>query len=160
MPQGFQPILHFSITANTYGLDQNCYYCTVAALSNMTVEQFFHISEIMQQDTATPDEIIELWRQAGVENVGYTAFVDGDKFDREVLRPMPPGYGLGLAYTRSDGSGHMVVLAKDETHVIKCIDYQQNPPALADFLGIFTRIFPSLIFSPLSTMRWEPTGRL
>lgn len=133
MPQGFSPILGLSTTANTYGLDQNCYYCTVAALSNMTVEQFFHISEIMQQDTATTDEIVALWAEGKVPNVAYTRFVDGSDFDRQVVQAMPRGYGLGLAYTRPNGSGHMVVLAKDNHGIVKCIDYQQYPPAIVDF---------------------------
>jgi hypothetical protein len=46
---------------------------------------------------------------------------------------MPLGTGLGLAYTRANGSGHMVVLAKNDHGIVKCIDYQQNPPAIADF---------------------------
>ncbi|UCD85820.1 MAG: hypothetical protein JSU92_06390 [Deltaproteobacteria bacterium] len=133
MPQAFNPILRIDKTANTYGLDQNCYYCSVAALSNMTVEQFFHISEIMQQDTATPDEIIGLWAEGNVQNVAYEKFVSGDDFDRDVIQAMPRGSGLGLAYTRANGSGHMVVLAKDDNGIVKCIDYQQNPPAIADF---------------------------
>ena len=133
MPQGFQPILRPDITANTYGLDQNCDYCTVAALSNMTVEQFFHISEIMQQDRATPDEIIGLWTQGGVPNVAYTRFERGDEFSQQVIQSMPPGYGLGLAYTRADGTGHMIVLAKYDDGTIMCIDYQQNPPTITGF---------------------------
>ncbi len=133
MPQAFSPILDIGKTANTYQLDQNCYYCSVAALSNMTVEQFFSISEIMQQDNATPDEIVALWKEGNVPNVTYTVFVRGDDFDRNVLQKMPRGCGLGLAYTRQNGSGHMVVLAKDVNGVIKCIDYQQNPPTIANF---------------------------
>lgn len=133
MPQAFSPILNLQTTANTYGLDQNCYYCTVAALTNMTVEQFFHISEIMQQDTATPDEIVELWAEGNVDNVAYVRFDNGNDFDRDVIQRMPQGSGLGLAYARVDGSGHMVVLAKDNHGVVKCVDYQQNPPAIADF---------------------------
>lgn len=96
MPQAFNPILRIDTTANTYGLDQNCYYCSVAALSNMTVEQFFHISEIMQQDTATPDEIVALWAEGNVGNVAYTQFVSGDDFDRAIVQAMPRGSGLGF----------------------------------------------------------------
>ena len=33
-------------------------------------------------------------------------------------------------------------------------------PDLADLRGIFTKIFPSLIFSLSSTMMWAPTGKL
>lgn len=133
MPQAFSPILNLNTTANTYELEQNCYYCSVAALSNMTVEQFFRISEIMQQDTATPDEIITLWRDGNVSNVAYAMYVSGDVLDREVIQTMPLGCGVGLAYVRANGSGHMVVLAKDTNSIVKCIDYQQNPPAIADF---------------------------
>lgn len=133
MPQAFNPILNPATTANTFGLDRNCYYCTVAALSNMTVEQFFHISEVMQQDDATPDEIIALWNEAGIHNVAYTSFTRGDEFERTVLQPMPRNSGIGLGYTRQDGTRHMVVLAKDERGVIKSVDYQQNPPRISDF---------------------------
>lgn len=133
MPQAFNPILNPGTTANTFGHDQNCYYCTVAALTNKTAEQFFHISEVMQQDCATPDEILGLWSEADIHTVAYTTFVRGDDFDRKVMQPMPRNSGLGLAYSRQDGTGHMVVLAKDEQGVIKCIDYQQNPPRISDF---------------------------
>ncbi|MCA6384534.1 MAG: hypothetical protein IM605_02500 [Cytophagales bacterium] len=133
MPQAFTPILDIHTTANTFGLDQNCYYCSVAALSNMTVEQFFRITEIMQQDTATPDEIVALWAAGNVTNVTYTQFVRGNDFDQHIVQKMPLGTGLGLAYTRANGSGHMVVLAKNDHGIVKCIDYQQNPPAIADF---------------------------
>ena len=33
-------------------------------------------------------------------------------------------------------------------------------PDLADFLGILTSILPCSTFSPSSTIRWAPTGRL
>jgi len=133
MPPAFRPILDFRTTANSYGLARNCYYCSVAALSNMTVEQFFRVSEIMQQDTATSDEIRGLWAEGKVENVAYVAFHDGDGFDRQVIQAMPRGSGLGLAYTRADSTGHMVVLAKDDHGSVRCVDYQQNPPTLTAF---------------------------
>ena len=133
MLQAFSPILDLTKTANTYGLDQNCYYCSVAALSNKTVKEFFNISEIMQQDTATPDEIIKLWNEGGVHNVAHTVFVDDRDFYRQVTETMPRNAGLGLAYTRQNGSGHMVVLAKDNDGIVKCIDYQQNPPKVVNF---------------------------
>lgn len=133
MPYGFRPILNPGTTANTHGLYQNCYYCSVAALSNMTVEEFFKISETMQQNTATPNEIVQLWAAGNVLDVEYRVYVDGDVFVTDVIQGMPRGCGLGLAYTREDGSGHMVVLAKDENDVVKCIDYQQNPPTITDF---------------------------
>jgi hypothetical protein len=136
MPQAFTPILPLTTTANTYGLDQNCYYCSVAALSNMTVEQFFNVSEIMQQDTATPNEILSLWAEGGVPNVNYIVFNGLNSVfnvGQTVVTNMPKGQALGLAYTRQDGSGHMVVLAKDNNDLVRCIDYQQNPPAITPF---------------------------
>lgn len=133
MPQAFSPILDIHTSANTYGLEQNCYYCTVAALNNMTVEQFFHISEIMQQDTATSEEILNLWHEAGINNVTYEEFENRNKFDMEVIHNMPAGHGLGLAFRRANNKGHMVVLAKDKNGVVKCIDYQQNPPRITNF---------------------------
>jgi hypothetical protein len=133
MPQAFAPILALATSANTYTLTHNCYYCTVAALNNMTVEEFFRVSEIMQQDNATPDEIVDLWKEGGVPNVAYHQFLSGDTFDRQVVQAMPRNYGLGLAYTRADGTGHMVVLAKDMQGIVKCVDYQHDPPTLSDF---------------------------
>lgn len=132
MPQAFTGILDFHTTANTHGLDQNCYYCAVAALCGMTVEEFFHRSEIMQQDTATPDEILALWKEGGVGNVAY-AVLNHDNQLLPVVQTMPVNCGVGLAYTRANGTGHMVVLAKDAHQVVRCIDYQQNPPAVAAF---------------------------
>ncbi|HEX8556654.1 MAG TPA: hypothetical protein VF668_01055 [Pyrinomonadaceae bacterium] len=136
MAQAFTPILPFTTTANTYGLDQNCYYCSVAALSNMTVEQFFNVSEIMQQDTATPTEILALWAEGGVTNVEYLAYTGPNTVSdvsQTVIKDMPKGQALGLAYARQDGSGHMVVLAKDNNGLVRCVDYQQNPPTITPF---------------------------
>jgi len=103
-------MLDLATTANTFGLQNNCYYCTVAALSNMTVQQFFHVSQIMQQDTATPQEILDLWAEAGIENVSYRTFAGGDDFDAAVLQIMPLNHGLGLFYLRVAGPGHMVAI--------------------------------------------------
>ena len=60
MPQAISPILDIDTSANTYGLDQNCYYCSVAALTGRTVEDFFQLFETMQRDAATTDGIVGL----------------------------------------------------------------------------------------------------
>ncbi len=134
MPKAFKPILDINTTSNTYGLDKNCYYCTVAALRNQTVEQFFKDCEIMQDDFATLDDIINLFAEGGMDNIAYRAYNEGGNFYNQVILNMPRGCGLGLAYTRKNTkSGHMVVLAKDNNGIVKCVDYQQNPPTIADF---------------------------
>ncbi|WP_426400903.1 hypothetical protein ACN9M1_26600 (plasmid) [Ralstonia sp. R-29] len=135
MPRSFSPILDIGTTANdiNQNLDQNCYYCSVAALSNQTASQFFQRAEIMQQDTATLDEIQALFAAGGVQNVAVRAYNDDATFRGDFLNPMPNNSGVGIAYTRANNTGHMVVLAKDINGVVKCVDYQQNPPAVADF---------------------------
>lgn len=135
MPRTFAPILNVGTTANDINgnLDQNCYYCTVAALNNTTVSQLFQRAEIMQQDTATLDEILQLFAAGGVQNAGYRTYNDNATFQSDFVNAMPKSSGVGIAYTRSNTTGHMVVLAKDDNGVVKCVDYQQNPPTITDF---------------------------
>jgi hypothetical protein len=120
-------------------LDDNCYYCTVAALLGKTVEELFKAVEIMQQPTANEKEIIDLFKEAGVSDITYVATGDPQAV-YGAIKWLPAGESVGLAYNRQDGSGHMIVATRDDGYVnnfvnegIKLVDYQQNPPKAAGF---------------------------
>lgn len=69
---------------------------------------------------------------SGVQDVAFRVYNLGEAFAREVVQTMPGNTGVGLGYTRQDGTGHMVVLAKDINGIVKCIDCQQYPPTIVD----------------------------
>lgn len=128
---------------NPHRLNQNCYYCTIAALTSRTVTDMVADTEIMQQDQATPDEIVSLFQEAGV----FAAVTNFCDYTLPAQRLWEHTYGyldralaafdaMGLAWTRQPGSdqngffspasGHMVVVAKDGNGVIAVLDYQSG----------------------------------
>ncbi|KOY63302.1 hypothetical protein AM629_04130 [Photorhabdus heterorhabditis] len=141
--KGFQQERPLS-EVNPHGLNQNCYYSTVAALVNKTTTDLVGETEIMQQDTANLIEIEDLFRAAGV-NSKRTNFTHQDAqlrwnetfhFMRNNLHP---GQFAGLAYIRplsqsqnnlfSPSGGHMVVVGRNEAqHLPELIvfDYQSG----------------------------------
>ncbi|WP_277973461.1 hypothetical protein [Pantoea agglomerans] len=128
---------------NPHRLKLNCYYCTIAALTNQTVLDLVAETEIMQQDQATLDEIMYLFREAGVP-VAMINFYDytlpaqqlWEHTYNYIDRALAEFEAAGLAYKRQPGvdqnglfspaSGHMVVVAKDGNGVIAVLDYQSG----------------------------------
>jgi len=128
---------------NPHRLNLNCYYCTIAALTNQTVHDMVAATEVMQQDQATLDEIMCLFRKAGVP-VALMNFYDytlpaqqlWEHTYNYIDRALAEGEAAGLAYKRQPGvdrngffspaSGHMVVVAKDGNGVIAALDYQSG----------------------------------
>ncbi len=143
MPQAFTTLMPFYESVNTYGQIENCYYCTIAALLGMTTDSLVNRSEIMMQDTATSDEIVQLMNAAGIAAANYTDYTDTDGLHTliDLLDTLPPGQAVGLAYNRVNGTGHMIVAYKDENDVTGFIDYQTTPPTV-------TQEFPE----PISTL--------
>jgi len=125
MPSGFKlETKVLSMEINSHGHNQNCYYCTVAALSGKTTDKLVKMTSTMQQDQANPTEIAELFRAAG-ESVD----VKGPLTDPKGVLNWVEGYvdeeeAVGLAYVRADLSGHMVVM-RNTTGSKKCIDFQR-----------------------------------
>jgi hypothetical protein len=140
MPRGFQNVRFVASNVNTYHLDDNCYYCSVAALLGASVEELFKKVEIMQQrGGAIRDEITALFREAGVSDITYTVATDPRDVYR-IIKSFPNGESVGLVYYRADRTSHMVVATRDDGYVnnfvnegIKCVDYQQEPPRVAGF---------------------------
>jgi len=139
MPRGFKNVRFPGSNGNTYGLNDNCYYCTVAALLGKSVEELFRDIEIMQQSTANEAEIITLFKEAGVNDIACEPSTDPQSVYR-AIRSFPEGESVGLAYVRSDGSGHMIVATRDGGYVngfvnegVKLVDYQQSPPKVTGF---------------------------
>jgi hypothetical protein len=105
---------------NTFNLNDNCYYCTAAALLNMTVDELITKSEIMQcAGGGTIEEIKSLFKEAGVP-VNYQTINSKDQLESGIEK-MQNNDKFGFAYNRQDGTGHMVVLDKnqdgDVTHI-------------------------------------------
>ena len=101
---------------NPDGLTENCYYCTVAYLGGYrSVHDLVQETGIMQQCRANINEIRVLFDTAGID---YRFKRTRDWLKAEALCSSGEG---GLAYKRSDESGHMVAFC-DGT----IIDKQSN----------------------------------
>ena len=139
MPVGFYNTAWIGRTVNTYGLQNNCYFVSTAALLNMSVEELFRTTETMQQVTGNDGDIKNLFAEAGV-------VVQSQRFDNlgvlyQQLLSLPAGASVGLAYSRhGQAVGHMLVVKRDPgwnplgaAPGLRCIDYQQTPPKVMNF---------------------------
>ena len=135
---------------NTFGLDDNCYYCTAAALLNMTVDELITKSEIMQYATGTLEDITDLFKEVGVP-VKYQT-IDKDRLESEIEK-LQNNDRFGFAYHRQDGSGHMVVLQKNQHSEASISDYQKDPVVNKSFQEFLTQenITTAYVFSPSTT---------
>lgn len=132
-----------SARLNPHGLNQNCYFCTVAALAHKTVLELVVQTETMQQDGARLDEIVQLFKDAGVESIltcedaaSCTPQQLWQRTWHRLNQALSPCEALGLAWQRpgafnqqnvfSPGGGHMVVVAKDDNGTIAALDYQSG----------------------------------
>ncbi|OWP76463.1 hypothetical protein [Flavobacterium oreochromis] len=113
---GFYPVMDPIKSTNSHCLTENCYYCSTAALLNTTVTDLVASTGIMQQDTAQIDEIIDLFRNAGVSVRCITDLDEATAYC--LLSTLPNGQSAGLAYTRQGGSGHMIVVTRDTGYYI------------------------------------------
>ena len=129
MPQGFTTLRSSALTTNSFGQNQNCYYCTVAALLGISTSELVGLSETMMQDTAGPDEIVALMTSAGIPGATYLHFTTLPLLEAAV-GSLPSGQAVGLAYTRTNGTGHMIVVARNATGQFGFIDYQASPPSV------------------------------
>ena len=135
MPNSWTGIRHWQLTTNNYGLDQNCYYCTVAALLNTDVDTLIRVTETMQQDTATSDEVATLFADANCPVV-YRAFAN-EGAAAAFVSNFPDRSAVAIGYTRGNGTGHMVVAMRwsSAPYGVRFIDYQQSPPGVYDSLA-------------------------
>ncbi|WP_312457936.1 RHS repeat-associated core domain-containing protein [Pseudescherichia sp.] len=132
---------------NPHQLNQNCYYCTIAALVNADVNNIVNHTEIMQQDSASLDEIDLLFNQVGV-HVSTQNFNDhmGSPQDRwqatydYLNRELANNEAVGLAYRRpanvqqnvfSPGGGHVVTVTRSNENIY-VLDYQSGQISLID----------------------------
>lgn len=127
MPQGFTTLLNSAVSSNSAGLTQNCYYCTVSALLGTNTSSLVNHTEIMQQDTADETHIVALMVAAGIPGPNYVTFHQAQPF-LNAIATLPAGQAVGLAYRRSNQTGHMIVLAHNGLGERAFIDYQHNPP--------------------------------
>lgn len=146
MPQGFTTLRNSALSSNSHGLTQNCYYCTIAALLGTTTDELVAHTETMQQDTANAGEIVSLMNEAGIPGAAYASFTNREALNA-ALNSLPPNTAVGVAYTRANGSGHMVVAARNASGQTAYIDYQNNPPTVtADIPEAFGTIIGAHIF--------------
>ncbi|MCR4460059.1 RHS repeat-associated core domain-containing protein [Pseudescherichia sp. L3] len=132
---------------NPHQLNQNCYYCTIAALINTDVNNIVNHTETMQQDSASLDEIDLLFNQVGV-HVSAQNFNDhmGSPQDRwqatydYLNRELANNEAVGLAYRRpanvqqnvfSPGGGHVVTVTRSNENIY-VLDYQSGQISLID----------------------------
>ena len=133
MPQGFTTLRNSALSSNSSGGTENCYYCTIAALAGVTVAEVVNFTGIAEQRTATGPQILALMGAAGVAAPSATAF-NNDAGLSQALNTLANNEAVGVAYTRNDGSGHMIVAAKNGTGQCAFIDYQNNPPTITQAL--------------------------
>ena len=132
---------------NPHQLNQNCYYCTIAALINTDVNNIVNHTGTMQQDSASLDEIDLLFNQVGV-HVSAQNFNDhmGSPQDRwqatydYLNRELANNEAVGLAYRRpanvqqnvfSPGGGHVVTVTRSNENIY-VLDYQSGQISLID----------------------------
>lgn len=116
---------------NTFALDQNCYYVTLAALKLQTANRFFTETEQMQQNRATMDEIIHLYQEANLNPPRVECLENLITLSNRVLelkRGKPYAvFGLGI------NEQHMVVLQVTPENLLRIIDFQEDPPRIFNF---------------------------
>lgn len=131
-----------SDSLNPYGLNQNCYYCTAAALTNQTVQDLVSQTQNMQQDSASIDEMLTLMMRVGVMPVSRefnSSFTGAAGAWQETYDYMDKALSsmeaLGLAYVRppntaqntySPSAGHVVVVMRDYSGSLGVLDYQSG----------------------------------
>jgi len=140
MPNGFTlPPLFRTRMVNSFDLDYNCYYVSVAALLGTTVLDLTGETELMQNITGSDDDIKGLFRAAGV-TVESREFTNGREL-YNILLTLSQGESVGLAYSRrGEEIGHMVVVQRDEGFFpdspapgICCMDFQKTPTQVLPF---------------------------
>ncbi|MFC0140940.1 hypothetical protein ACFFJN_13160 [Erwinia mallotivora] len=112
-------------------LEENCYYCTSAALTNQNIKEMVEITEIMQQDGADFHEIVDLFTNMEIQPVITDALASKSCTTEQLWQQVydylirEPGEkeALGLIWVRTESegrekgfppkSGHVVVTAKD-----------------------------------------------
>jgi len=130
MAQGFTTLRNSNLSSNSSGSNQNCYYCTVAALAGITTGELINYTGIAEQNTATAPEILGLMQTAGVAAPTTTTF-NNEASLSQALNTLANNEAVGLAFSRHDGTGHMIVAAKNGVGVCAYIDYQKNPPTIS-----------------------------
>jgi hypothetical protein len=143
MPRGFSLCASLGANVNTFELDDNCYYCTIAALKNTNVKSLITATEIMQLPTAQHHEIATLFRDAGSHAKSYimkgfcsaeagpTDWGSPTSIEALMMTVMSAGEYCGLEYRRPNGTQHMIVCqraAGNFVNPVVCADFQ-IPPA-------------------------------
>jgi hypothetical protein len=110
---------------NTAGQTDNCYFCTVAALSGKTTFELVDDLEEMQQSggARTLAYIGQLFREAEVGDGTWSTHDALADVSRAVRASASTDFGL--AYRRADGSGHVVVVRQQGAR-ITLLDYQSG----------------------------------
>ena len=139
MPVGFYNITAPIRPVNTYGLDNNCYYVSVAALLGTTVDDLVQATETMQNITGSHEDIQNLFADVGVAIQSRQFFNLNDLY--QALLSLPEGASVGLAYQRQGTPvGHMLIVQRDSRSYpfgpgagLRCIDFQTTPPSVSAF---------------------------
>ena len=127
MAHGFKDYAQPFLPVNLTALGNNCYFCTVAALSGMNTHQLVERTEEMQEDTPkNVAYILGLFKAAGHGNMKHWSGTTSQEVIQAILGlGLDVSEAIGLAYKRNDGSGHMVVLRR-LFKGLDCLDYQAN----------------------------------
>lgn len=130
-------------SANSYDLGNNCYYCTAAALQNLTCGELVSKSEEMQHITGTIEDFTALFE----ENIVHERFITLQEVKNKLLTQLEIYNAVAFGYARKNGTGHMIVAFKVSTSVdpaghadtpawgfLRHIDYQSSNPQPEDGL--------------------------
>jgi len=127
MPRGFDRFAPVDANVNPSGLDQNCYYCTVAALKNVGVHELVSLARTMQHDIANRAEIL---RPPSWSNAGDNLWNDYSYAHDLIGSILSTGQFCSVTFRRPNGSSHMVVAARQRGNAndqIVWADFQIPP---------------------------------
>ena len=122
---GFDNVKSPHEMSNTFSLNDNCYFCTVAALHNTTTKELVSNIAEMQEHGAVYTRVIDLFNSAGSE-VNAFSYSDFNQLYRDILECVPVGESIGLTYFW-ETHGHMVTAKVVAPGIINLVDYQKTP---------------------------------
>ncbi|MFC8957529.1 toxin glutamine deamidase domain-containing protein [Streptomyces sp. NPDC057101] len=96
---------------NTYGLNDNCYYCVAAFLSGRTAHDLLlHTGQMQEAGGAQLDHFAVLLRMAGL-NDAYVPCADADAVEDQLANA--PAGRYAVLFERGHRGGHAVVAIAD-----------------------------------------------
>jgi Flp pilus assembly pilin Flp len=134
-PPSFAPP-YIPVNDNQGNTTNNCYYASTAALAGQSCSQLANNTGVpVPPGQASTQDTADFMQHVGVGNGQYYHWQDPAQANQWLLQQAQtaaPGQAFGISYWRHDGSGHTVTGFVDENHHLHYVDFQTNPPTVAD----------------------------